>query len=98
MERCRSAVISAETHRLADDGMPHKVNVEKEAADQRAQREENRDSIWIQGMRSRHGARNKRSERAHEHARDDANSHAFSRDRLARSSHGSVGLANENDG
>src|SRR5258707_1172860 len=77
MTCCRPAKKIAEMNRLTDKRLLHEINIPEEAGKQCAESEEHANTVWAEGVASRHSARDEGRPESHQDARDDAGDDAF---------------------
>src|SRR5216683_3548296 len=94
---CSPAKEIAEMNRLTDKRLLHEINVPEEAGKQCAQREEDPDTVWAEGVASRHGARDEGRPKSHQDARDDAGDDALLGDGAVYAGKVAVGFAVEHN-
>src|SRR5713226_3511865 len=74
---CRPAKEISEMNRLTDKRLLHEINIPEEAGKQCAESEEHANTVWAEGVASRHSARDEGRPESHQDARDDAGDDAF---------------------
>src|ERR1700674_3861128 len=87
-----------EMNRLTDERLLHEINIPEKAGKQRTQSKEDPDTVWAEGVATRHGACDKRRPKPHQNAGDDAGNDALPRDGAVYLREVAVGFAVQSDG